>query len=631
MIALFIYSSICLILHVYHPVLSFLLGLYFLIFKSFRHKYLFIILILLFQIRLNIETCEPIKKGRVVEINDKSILVNHNFTNVLISVKDVLNYNLQDEVIIYQTQALDYSPHSYGFDLMNYYHSRNICYTVREEDTYRIEGVGFFNWLSQGGYNQDLRFKQLSRTLLFQSNPNQDLDLFISMGVLYTSLIKVINLCFLKVKNRYYELICIVLVLCYMGFYLGYPLSLLRVLIFYLTSKFFDDRMLRFGINCLLCAFISPYGLTQLSFVLPLLFQFSALFLPMKSRFIQRMCVLIFVFILYNSSFSILNGLIYPLLFIFYRLLLSLTFIGLFIPYFNSIYGLMIEYLNEFYKLSQSLFVLKGHINLVFIFLFILMYHYTATNKYNSIVCLIFILLGIPVSSIPFFYTVTLINVGQGDSILIQAPFNQNVILIDTGSPYQSKSLMTYLDSQSIYTIDTLVLTHDDSDHSGNREELEKKYTVKEIVLKGKDIRNNNFLLDYLDFKLESEDDNDMSLVYQLTIYSKQFLFMGDLSVSGERKLMQHYPYLKADILKVGHHGSNTSTSDDFLKQIQSQIALIGVGKNNYGHPSSEILNRLNDYYIEIFDTYSKGDIKIILLPMINVIFDSNNHIYLFQ
>ena len=91
-----------------------------------------------------------------------------------------------------------------------------------------------------------------------------------------------------------------------------------------------------------------------------------------------------------------------------------------------------------------------------------------------------------------------------------------------------------------------------------------------------------------------------MSLIYHLIIYSKQFLFMGDLSINGERKLIQNYPHLKADILKVGHHGSNTSTSDDFLKQIQCQIALIGVGKNNYGHPSTEVLDRLNDYYIEV-------------------------------
>ena len=631
MISLMIYCSICLILCVYHPILSIVLGSYFLIFKSFKYKYLFIILFILFQFRLNIDTCNPIQKGRVVEINDKSILVNHNLTNVLISVSDVLNYNLQDEIIIYQTHALEYSPHRYGFNMMNYYHSRNICYTVREEDTYRNERNGLFNWISQGGYNQNLRFKQLSRTLLFQSNPNQDLDLFISMGVLYTSLIKVIELCFLKVKKRYYESICIVLILCYIGFYLSFPLSLIRVLIFYLTSKFLNDRMLRFGINCLLCAFISPYGLTQLSFMLPLLLQFSALFIPMKSRFIQRMCVLIFVFILFNSSLSLLNVFIYPLLLMFYRLLLSLTFIGLFIPYFNGIYSLMIEYLNEFYTLTQSLFVLKGHISLVFILLFILIFHFTETKKYNSVLCLVLTGLGVPLSSIPFFYTVTLINVGQGDSILIQTPFNKEVVLIDTGSPYQSKSLMTYLDSQFIYSIDTLILTHDDSDHSGNREELEEKYSVNEIVLKGKDINNNSIRLDYLGFNHDSEDDNDMSLIYHLIIYSKQFLFMGDLSINGERKLIQNYPHLKADILKVGHHGSNTSTSDDFLKQIQCQIALIGVGKNNYGHPSTEVLDRLNDYYIEVFDTYSKGDIKIIVLPMISFIFDSNNHFYLYR
>jgi len=237
---------------------------------------------------------------------------------------------------------------------------------------------------------------------------------------------------------------------------------------------------------------------------------------------------------------------------------------------------------------------------------------------------------GIPTMSLPLFYSVTLINVGQGDSILIQAPFNQCVILIDTGSPYQKNALMTYLNAQSIYKIHSIIITHDDLDHSGNLDHLKIKYEIDDVVLKGKDIAYRKLVLKFLDFDQKSNSDNDLSLIYSLDLYSKRFLFMGDLSVEGERKLIQQFPHLKADILKVGHHGSNTSTSDDFLKHIQAQIALIGVGKNNYGHPSLDVLSRLSNYYFSIFDTRTHGDIKVIALSKFFIIIDSNHQFYLF-
>ena len=263
--------------------------------------------------------------------------------------------------------------------------------------------------------------------------------------------------------------------------------------------------------------------------------------------------------------------------------------------------------------------------------MFILIYHFTLRFKHHSLISLKGVILGIPLFSLPLFYTVTLINVGQGDSILIQSPFNLNVILIDTGSPFQENVLKTYLNAQVIYKIDHLVITHDDSDHSGNRLDLQNKYMVEDVVLKGRNIQLDFLYLNHLEFEQVVDDDNDLSLIYSLDLYSKRFLFMGDLSMEGEKKLIHHYPNLKADLIKIGHHGSNTSTSDDFLKQIQAHIALIGVGKNNYGHPSKEVISRLNDYYYSIFDTYNNGDIKILALPFVYLIIDSNNQFYIFR
>ena len=625
-----IYLSLCLILNVYNSIYSILLALFFIFFKSFRHKILFILLFILFNIRLNINTCQPIEKGRVVELNNSSILVNHNLTNVLISVNDISQYAIHDEILIYQTQNIQLSPHRYGFNVKNYTQSRNICFSAQESDTYKIEGKGLLHWMSQGGLNSNPEFKQLIRLLLFQSNPDQELDLFISLGLIYSSLIKLIELCFIKVKNRMFESIMISFVFLLIGYSLAWPLSLLRVLIFYLSSKLFNDNLLRFSINCIISSFISPYGLTQVAFVLPLMFQFVSIFFPLKSKFIQRICCLIIVFVSYNHSFSLFSLVLYPILIYVYRYLILFSIMGMFLPVLSYIYIYIIQILDSFIKLTQSLFILKGNISLLFLVFCVLIYHAFQQSKFKTIIIFISVILGIPLFSIPFFYTITMINVGQGDSILIQSPFNRDVILIDTGSSYNMRALQNYLDAQFIYNLDYLIITHDDSDHSGNMEELKQKYQIDEIVLKGKDINSNSLLLKHLLFEQKDLSDNDMSLIYTLGIYNQNFLFMGDLSIAGERKLIQHYPHIKADVVKLGHHGSNTSTSDDFLKQIQTRIALIGVGKNNYGHPSLEVLNRLDDYSIEFFDTYTKGDISIVVLPFIRILLDSNNNIFLY-
>jgi len=149
--------------------------------------------------------------------------------------------------------------------------------------------------------------------------------------------------------------------------------------------------------------------------------------------------------------------------------------------------------------------------------------------------------------------------------------------------------------------INYLVITHDDSDHNGNIEELYEEYQVDEIVYKGKDIITQWFYLDNLEFNQILKDDNDSSLVYFTTIFNKTFLFLGDLSVNGEYQLISNYPSLSIDVLKVGHHGSKTSTSDELLKHIKARIGLISVGRNNYGHPNYQVIKSLIVFYIPIF------------------------------
>lgn len=632
MINMLIFLSISIFLYVYHPLSSVVFISFIYLTKSFKYKSLMILIFLLFSLRNSINGCQSIESGNVVEINAKSIIVNRNFTNVLVMVRDVSQYSLHDKVILYNYQNLEYRPHNFGFNLKNWAKSRNICYQAKEQDSFKINGKGFLRWLSNGGLNKNTTFIAQLRILLFQSNPSADIDLFISMGIIYVLIVKMMKLLFLKQSHVLYEQILISLIFLYLAINLAWPLSLIRVWIFYLSTSYFKDRLVRFSFNLIVCAFIQPYGLTQLAYLLPLSLQFVGIFLPIKSQYIQRNLVFISVLILFNHSVSIINILLFPLLSIVYRYLIISSLLLVFMPFLNPVYSFMFDFTNVLFKWSMGLGILKGNLNLIFIICFIIFHHYVLRyQRLQSILLILLIMVGIPVFSLPFFYTVTMINIGQGDAFLIQAPFNQNVILIDTGPENQYRALKTYLDAQAIDRIDYLVITHDDSDHSGNMDKLSDDYNIEDIVYKGKDIINQWLYLEYLEFNQTNMDDNDSSLVYYMKLQGFRFLFLGDLSTTGEYKLIAHYPNLPIDILKVGHHGSNTSTSDGLLKHIKPRIALISVGKNNYGHPHYDVIKRLNDFYITYFDSLNHGDVRIIMTPLINIIVNSMNDVLVIE
>lgn len=106
------------------------------------------------------------------------------------------------------------------------------------------------------------------------------------------------------------------------------------------------------------------------------------------------------------------------------------------------------------------------------------------------------------------------------------------------------------------------------------------------------------------------ESDNNASVVLLLTAYGRTFLFPGDIEAEGESKIIQQFPELDIDILKVAHHGSKTSTTDAFLHGITPEVAVISVGQNNfYGHPHPDVLQRIQEYKLHLFRTDIHGAI----------------------
>jgi len=234
-----------------------------------------------------------------------------------------------------------------------------------------------------------------------------------------------------------------------------------------------------------------------------------------------------------------------------------------------------------------------------------------------------------------------------GEAIFIQTP-ERNQILIDGGS--DSKILeklskeMPFWDKE----IELLILTHPETDHLGGLLEVLRRYKVKnilwtgiikkgnedeewkkliekegakiEIAKAGKRVFCKNcqwelkILFPLLSLEgIEFEDSNDTSVVAKLVFSNATFLFTGDLYQSGEEKILERNFPLKSEVLKVGHHGSKTSTSEQFLEKVLPKLAIICVDKNNkYGHPHQEVIERLSKNGTKILRTDLNGDIKII-------------------
>jgi len=210
--------------------------------------------------------------------------------------------------------------------------------------------------------------------------------------------------------------------------------------------------------------------------------------------------------------------------------------------------------------------------------------------------------------------SIAFINVGQGDATLIQ---HKNIsVLIDTGGSHYNdiatESLIPYFHSRKINNIDTVIITHDDFDHNGALSSLQNNFSVKNIVSNGNDFP---FTIGSLTFyNLNNvdlyDDDNERSLIIYLEFMKKRWLFMGDASIKNEKNLIMNYPNLKADILKVGHHGSKTSSSLEFLQHVSPHTAVISAGVNNfYGHPHQEVLETLVNNNIRVRRTDMEGTI----------------------
>lgn len=346
----------------------------------------------------------------------------------------------------------------------------------------------------------------------------------------------------------------------------------------------------------------------------------------------------------YFSNVNLLS-IIYNLFYVPFvsSILFPLTFIVAICPFLSGIYLVVVN------LFEKSIFFFEGiSINLTFrklsiiIYIIYLLIIFIAIYKRKALYLLLILLVP------HYFYNsivvedkMYMIDVGQGDSILFTS--NNKSMLLDTGGSITSSldkwsvgdDLVTFLRSKGIRKIDTILISHGDMDHIGEYFKIIKYFSVDNIYLNSNQLnsiekrvvtnsmsnniniarlkRGDSLYLGNFNFLVINNnftDENDASTVLFGMIYSSKLLLMGDASVRSEQDIISSYNLPEIDILKVGHHGSNTSSSKKFINEINPKYSLISVGENNrYGHPKKSVLNTLSKS--KIYRTDKDGDIEV--------------------
>lgn len=239
--------------------------------------------------------------------------------------------------------------------------------------------------------------------------------------------------------------------------------------------------------------------------------------------------------------------------------------------------------------------------------------------------------------------TVHFIDVGQGDSILVQTP--QGNMLIDAGDNTQKKNLLAYLEEYGVTALDYAVATHPHSDHIGSMDDVLQALPVRSILMPRLSESNTpsnssyqNFLtavqqsgakviaakpgmtfsMGQAEFTVlgpvsQAENINNMSVILRLDWGETSFLFTGDAESAEEKEILngEYADYLEADVLKLGHHGSTSSSSKKFLQAVEPTYGIISCGvDNDYGHPHRETLDKAEKLGIQILRTDEMGSIR---------------------
>jgi competence protein ComEC len=446
--------------------------------------------------------------------------------------------------------------------------------------------------------------------------------IFVSSGLIASSLVSVLRsvLGYFCFENRRRHWISCILIFCWLIWGGSFVLS--RILLSHLSRYLQLKPLARVSLTYSVLLSLYPYHIFHPALIIPLTLSLIHVF--GYPRFISRMAILPLIQTLLLYRFDFLAALLFPVLRFISVVCYLFAWICIIIPSLIDLFVKACEFLSFKDLPFAPYFQITGYpgITLSLFWLFSIFASRISKKQILFRLAGLLMLFQLRIFINPF-TTVTFFNVAQADSALIELPFNQGKWLIDSGRAGTSALLRANLWYRGISRLDALVISHDDSDHNGGNKMLKEDFKIDTIYTKHTNVEKNGFILYSLMEKKEEVSDNDNSLVHLFSVNGLNYLFLGDISKEREAELIRQYPFLKADVIKLAHHGSQTSTSEGLLSNVQPRLAIISSDPKVYGHPHKITLKTLWQFKIPYVTTHMDGDIRISTLGNFHFVMSS--------
>ena len=608
--------------------------------------------------------------GNKLKINTNNLVCFYYFNTLEEKNNFINSYSLGDSLMVYGTLSKpDNNTIPNTFNYKKYLYYKNIEYILNIKSFYKEKiNHNFLYKIKNSIYRRINRIKNneylyvfiLGDTSYMDSNIYQNYKtngithLYAVSGLHISLFSSFLFKIFRKIKLKYIaSFILVFIFLLFYSFIVGFTPSVLRAVIFFTLNRLFKIFKIRTNIinilylTVVIILLIKPGFIFNIGFILSVVISFFLLLCKGNSLFKTSLIAFLSSAPIIINNYheinilSVFNNLLFvPVI---SKIVFPFTIICLLFSKLNIILKIMtniLEYISLICSKVLTFNIIFPKMNYLEIIIYYILLIFSFRNKKYYIFILLLMIL---ISFKPFFNTndrIYYLDIKQGDSTLIIS--NNKSILIDTGGIIKQEdeewkkndkntmimSIIPFFKSIGIRKIDYLIITHGDYDHMGEAINLIENFKVKEVIFNcGEFNKLEKELIEILDKKKiqyyscinridnlyflgtkEYNSENDNSNVIYIEINGYRFMFMGDAGVNKEKDILEKYNISNIDVLKVGHHGSKTSSSEEFINQINPKYSVISVGKNNrYGHPNKEVLNNLKDS--KIYRTDQDGSI----------------------